>query len=74
MLAPMPLFEYACADCGKTSEILVKSSSDKPVCPLCGSAKVAKQFSTFAAKGLKADHVHTGPGCACGKPGSCGSN
>ena len=71
----MPLYEYTCAGCGKTSEILVKSSSEKPVCPHCVGKTMAKEFSTFAAKGLKADHVHSGPGCPCGKqPGSCGSN
>lgn len=71
----MPLYEYTCADCGKTSEILVKSSSETPACPHCGGARMAKEFSTFAAKGLKGDHVHTGPCCPCGqKPGSCGSN
>jgi putative FmdB family regulatory protein len=71
----MPLYEITCADCGTTSEVLVKSSGEKPACPHCGSAKVEKGFSTFAAKGLRADHVHTGPCCPCGKqPGSCDSN
>lgn len=71
----MPLYEVTCADCGKTSEILAKSSAEQPVCPHCGSGRVAKEFSTFAAKGLRADHVHSGPDCPCGKrPGSCGVN
>lgn len=71
----MPLYEYTCADCGKTSEILVKSASDSPVCPHCGGKRMAKEFSTFAAKGLKADHVHTGPCCPCGKnSGGCGAH
>lgn len=69
----MPLYEYTCADCGKTFELLVKSASDTPACPHCGGVKLSKQFSTFAAKGLKGDHFHTGPGCGCGKPsGTCG--
>lgn len=70
----MPLYEYTCDGCGKTSEILVRAASETPACPGCGDTRMSKQFSTFAAKGLKADHVHTGPGCGCGKPGSCGAN
>ena len=45
----MPIFEYKCADCGKITEVLVKSAqSVKPVCEHCGSKKTQKLFSTFA--------------------------
>lgn len=72
--AGMPLYEYTCAKCGKPSEILVKSTSEKPACPHCGGTDLHKEFSAFAAKGVKSDHVHTGS-CGCGKaPGSCGMN
>lgn len=70
----MPIFDYTCADCGKTSELLVRSSQDKPACPHCGSAKLEKQLPMVAVKGLKSDHVHSN-GCGCGKPrGGCGGN
>ena len=69
----MPIFDTTCADCGKTSELLVRGSQDKPVCPHCGSDKLAKQLPMVAVKGLKSDHVHT-HGCGCGQPrGGCGN-
>ena len=40
----MPLYEYACQECGKESELLV-SGSTQPVCPKCGSAKIDKLLS-----------------------------
>ncbi len=68
----MPLFDYECRDCKKTSEILV-SAGREPVCPHCGSKKLDKQVSAFSSKGLNKNsdaggHVHSG-GC-CG--GRCG--
>jgi len=70
----MPIFDYTCADCGRTSELLIRSSQDKPACSHCGSAKLAKQIPMVAVKGLKSDHVHSN-GCGCGKPrGGCGGN
>jgi putative FmdB family regulatory protein len=70
----MPIFDYTCADCGQTSELLVRGSQDQPACPRCGSAKLEKQLPVVAVKGLKSDHVHSN-GCGCGKPrGGCGSN
>ena len=70
----MPLFDYTCADCGKSSELLVRAAQEKVTCPHCGSARVEKQLSLVAVKGLKSDHVHTNS-CGCGKPrGGCGAN
>jgi putative FmdB family regulatory protein len=45
----MPLFEYACGACGKTSELLLASSRSKAACPHCGSRKLRRLLSTFAA-------------------------
>lgn len=70
----MPIYEYRCQKCGKESEILVRNSAEKPPCPHCGSKRLDKQFSIFAASGKPGgEHVHTGPGCAC-HHGGCGSN
>ncbi len=63
----MPISDYTCADCGKTSELLVRSSRDKPACPRCDPAKLGKQLPLVAVKRLKSDHVHTNGG-GCGKP------
>lgn len=70
----MPIYEYRCQKCGEESEILVRNSAEKPVCPKCGSKQLAKQFSVFAAAGKPGgEHVHTGPNCAC-HHGGCGNN
>ncbi len=47
----MPIYEYVCQDCNHACELLVKSSGSKPACPECGSKKLDRQFSTFAAHG-----------------------
>jgi len=45
----MPIYEYTCKGCGGEVELLVASSTVKPACPECGSKKLEKKFSTFAA-------------------------
>ncbi len=46
----MPIYEFHCEKCGRDSEILVRSTNWKSTtCPHCGSAKLAKKFSTFAS-------------------------
>lgn len=48
----MPIYEFHCEKCGRDSEILVRSSSwSGTKCPHCGSAKLDKKLSTFAAAG-----------------------
>ena len=45
----MPIFEYKCAACGHTMEVLHKShSAAKPACEQCGSKDVQKLISGFA--------------------------
>ena len=70
-LPPMPIYEFHCDDCGSDSEVLVRSSHwEGTPCPGCGSAKLSKKFSTFAASipgGGAADNA----GCS-GVPSSCG--
>lgn len=47
----MPLYEYLCKECEeKFEELRSPSQADTDVsCPDCGSPKVSRQFSTFAA-------------------------
>jgi putative FmdB family regulatory protein len=62
----MPIYEYACRDCGHEFEVLVRGE-EKPVCPSCGRAKLTKKLSVPAA--------HTAslqPSCPAGGPGTCG--
>lgn len=47
----MPIYEFACPDCGQPFEKLVRSASavSEVTCPNCGSAKVHKKVSMAAA-------------------------
>jgi len=78
-LHPMPIYEYHCGKCQRDSEILVRSSSSrKPKCPHCGSPRLSRKFSVFAASngGAEASACETGGGskgggccaCAAGRP------
>jgi putative FmdB family regulatory protein len=50
----MPLFDFYCAKCDKTFELLVKASaSSMPACPDCGG-EIAKQVSRTVAPGQSA--------------------
>lgn len=70
----MPLFDFTCADGGRSFELLLRGADERPACPHCASARVEKQLALVAVKGLKSDHVHTN-GCGCGPArGSCGAN
>lgn len=40
----MPLFRFKCQDCGKEFEELVRSSTEKIVCPKCNGENIKKQF------------------------------
>ncbi|MFQ5527848.1 MAG: zinc ribbon domain-containing protein [Thermoanaerobaculia bacterium] len=47
----MPLYEYACTDCGHRFEILqrIGQTADGLKCPECDAERLEKQFSTFAS-------------------------
>ena len=65
----MPIYEFHCADCDRDSEVLVRSSDwEGTPCPHCGSKKLSKQLSVFAAAGESADEL---PPCT-GNPSGCG--
>jgi putative FmdB family regulatory protein len=69
----MPIYEFHCDKCGRDSEILVRSSNWRgEKCPHCGSSKLDKKFSTFAAAGAGegAPAKKAGGGHGCG--GACG--
>ncbi len=48
----MPIFEFACNECGHPFEELVRNASDtsEVTCPSCGGSQVKKKISTFASK------------------------
>lgn len=67
--ARMPIYEFHCSGCDQDSEVLVRSTDWKgTACPHCGSKKLSKQLSVFAAAGEAADEL---PPCT-GNPTGCG--
>ena len=72
----MPIFEYACEECGHEFELLVRSDT-RLECPMCQSAQLEKQLSVCATGEAAADRMPAmaGPCGSCGHPdgpGACG--
>jgi putative FmdB family regulatory protein len=68
----MPIFEYACRDCGKEFEAFV-TQSRTPVCPSCESENLAKMLSRPGMVGVGAGRPEpsfpAGGGCGAGGAG-----
>ena len=60
----MPIYEYVCDKCAQAFEKRVASSQTRVRCPSCDSARVTRQFSTFAFKGERGFVSSAGRGCA----------
>jgi putative FmdB family regulatory protein len=70
----MPIFEYACQDCGNAFELLVRSDTVLE-CPSCHSTQLDKQLSVFAtgASPEAAMPMAAGPCGSCGHPDGPGA-
>ncbi len=68
----MPLYDYACQECGQQSELLVGATS-QPSCPKCGNPRMSKQLpivaspgrGTAPAEGRNPPSGSCGAGCGC---------
>jgi putative FmdB family regulatory protein len=74
----MPIYEYACGDCGNEFEALVRSDTI-PECPNCHSSKLEKLLSVFAttssSERAAPPVTNSCGGCPnAGGPGSCAFN
>lgn len=73
----MPIYEYACEECGTEFELLVRSDT-RLECPTCQSTQLEKQLSVFAtaeSPSGAAAALPMGPCGSCGHPdgpGACG--
>jgi putative FmdB family regulatory protein len=77
----MPLFEYLCLDCGKTSEHLVMGKEEIATCLSCGGKKLKKLLSAHSVMSANPGRIPgsgdtaccgSTPGHAgCAGPGSC---
>lgn len=70
----MPIYEYACQQCGHEFEALVRSST-VPECPDCHSTALEKKLSVFATAASNADAAPVAAGScgSCGHPGGPGA-
>lgn len=68
----MPLFDYACQECGQQSELLVSNGS-QPNCPKCGSERMNKMLPIVAAPSHKTStgDVRPSGGGSCGAGCGC---
>jgi putative FmdB family regulatory protein len=68
----MPIFEYACDDCGTKFEKLVRRAAESGDirCPSCGQAHLTTQYSTFAARAGKSKEPAPTDGCGAGMCGA----
>lgn len=55
----MPLYSFQCSDCQAEFETLVRSS-DTPICPQCGSAKLERTIGSLAPAGKSAGLISAG--------------
>lgn len=70
----MPIYEYACQDCGREFEALVRAGT-VPACPACASTALEKKLSVFATSGAGPDPVPmaAAPCGSCGHPDGPGA-
>jgi len=63
----MPIYEYACLDCGREFEELVRGD-EQPACPKCGKQRLERRMSASSG------HVAGGGSSACPARDVCGSS
>ncbi len=64
----MPIYDYSCRECGKVSEILVRTSEGEVRCPHCGSGDLRQLVS--ASYTIRMGAASPGATC-CGRADRC---
>ena len=64
----MPIYDYKCGDCGKVSEIFLRSADSEVRCPDCSSENMQKLVS--ASYMIRTDTSAPGTTC-CGRTERC---
>ena len=64
----MPIFTYACQDCGEKFDLLVGVTSEKPElkCSKCNGENIKKVFEAFSVGESKGKMSSSGPSCPTG--------
>ena len=68
----MPLYEYLCLDCGRTSEVLQLSALERPLCQTCGGGNLQKLLSAHAPLSAGRRLPGAGDTACCGQSGHSG--
>ena len=71
----MPLYDFQCADCGRTIEALVMAPTDQVECSHCGSRNLKKLLGAHSSLSGSPRGGLPGPGdtaCCGGSPGHGG--
>ena len=69
----MPIFEYACKECGAEFDALIQGAATV-ACPSCESEELAKKLSSFAVAGRAvSEREPIGPCGTCGDPRGAGA-
>jgi putative FmdB family regulatory protein len=66
----MPIYEYACAACGREFETYVATATTAVSCPACASARIKRRLSVVGVKTGAAMSTPGSAGGCCG--GGCG--
>jgi len=69
----MPIHEYRCTECGHEFEELVRTEKQKVACEKCGSRKLERKLSTFAAVADPTSSNTCAQGIACPQGSCCSS-
>lgn len=68
----MPIYEYACQECGNQFELLVRSDT-VPACPQCQTTHLEKKLSVFATSATESQASAAPSPCAACPGGGGGS-
>ena len=70
----MPIYEYQCEGCTKQFSLMqsVHTNPGETVCPACGTARLQRLISRFAAKTYGAGDADPSGGTSCSS-GHCGA-
>ena len=67
----MPIHEYRCTECGHEFEELVRNEKQKVACEKCGSRKLERKLSVFAAVVNPTSSNTCAKGMACPQGACC---
>jgi len=66
----MPIYDFRCQECGKVSEVFVRSINSQAVCcPDCGSGKMEKMIT--ASYAIRTDAPSSSERTCCGRTERC---